>query len=287
MARFRFHPAVHMQLSTFFFALMNLCIKFVPHIPAVELILFRSLISLILSYALIRHLGLKPLGNNRKFLLLRGFFGMLSLTTFFFTLQKMPLASAVTLQYLSPIFTVLFAVFFLKEKVHPVQWLCFAVAFAGVAIIRGFDTRMEPLFLMLGIVSAMFSGLAYNSVRKLKDSDHPLVVVFYFPLVALPFAVVACFFNWKTPVGVEWIWLILIGVFTQIAQVNLTYALQNERLAEISGLNYLGILYALFFGWFFFDETYHWVALIGIFLVLTGVLLNFFLKKGKKKMQPE
>jgi hypothetical protein len=81
MARFRFHPAVHMQLSTFFFALMNLCIKFVPHIPAVELILFRSLISLILSYALIRHLGLKPLGNNRKFLLLRGFFGMLSLTT--------------------------------------------------------------------------------------------------------------------------------------------------------------------------------------------------------------
>jgi len=112
MTRFRFHPAVHMLLSTFFFSLMNLSIKFVPHIPAFELILFRSVISLVLSYGLIHYKGLNPLGNNRKFLLLRGFFGMLSLTTFFFTLQKLPLASAVTLQYLSPIFTVLFAVFF-------------------------------------------------------------------------------------------------------------------------------------------------------------------------------
>jgi len=271
-----------MLLSTFFFSLMNLSIKFVPHIPAFELILFRSVISLVLSYGLIRYKGLNPLGNNRKFLLLRGFFGMLSLTTFFFTLQKLPLASAVTLQYLSPIFTVLFAVFFLKERVHWVQWLCFAVAFAGVAIIRGFDTRVDITYMALGVLSAMFSGLAYNSVRKLKDTDHPLVVVFYFPLVAMPFALIACFFNWVTPVGIEWLWLILIGVFTQIAQVNLTYALQNEKLAAISGLNYIGIIYALLFGYFIFGETYNWVVLLGIFLVLTGVLLNFFLKTDNK-----
>ena len=282
MTRFRFHPAVHMLVSTFFFSLMNLSIKFVPHIPAFELIFFRALISLILSYVLIKHKGLNAMGNNKKFLLLRGFFGMLSLTTFFFTLQKMPLASAVTLQYLSPIFAVILAVFFLKENVHWIQWLCFAVAFAGVAIIRGFDARVEFPYLVLGVLSAFFSGLAYNAVRKLKDSDHPLVVVFYFPLIALPFSIIACFFVWVMPVGIDWLWLILIGVFTQIAQVNLTYALQNERLASVSGLNYLGILYALFFGYFFFDETYNWIVLLGIFLVLTGVLLNFFLKAEKK-----
>lgn len=279
MTQLRFHPVVHMLLSTFFFALMNLCVKLVAHIPAVEIILFRSLISLIFSYLLIRRLQINPLGNNRKYLLLRGFFGMISLTTFFFTLQKLPLASAVTLQYLSPIFTVMFAVFFLHERVHLVQWLCFAIAFAGVVIIRGFDTRVELPYLILGIVSAMFSGLAYNSVRILRDSDHPLVVVFYFPLVALPFSAGACLFRWVTPVGTDWIWLLLVGVLTQIAQVNLTYALQQERLAQISGLNYLGIVYALIFGYFFFGESYHWVVLVGIFLVLTGVLLNFFIKK--------
>jgi drug/metabolite transporter (DMT)-like permease len=273
-----------MLVSTFFFSLMNVSIKFVPHIPAFELIFFRALISLILSYVLIRYRGLNPMGNNKKFLLLRGFFGMLSLTTFFFTLQKMPLASAVTLQYLSPIFAVMFAVFFLKEKVHWIQWLCFSIAFAGVAIIRGFDSRVEMTYLILGVLSAMFSGLAYNAVRKLKDSDHPLVVVFYFPLVALPVSAIACYFNWMMPLGIDWLWLMLIGVFTQIAQVNLTYALQNERMASISGLNYLGIVYALLFGYFLFGESYNWIVLIGIFLVLTGVLLNFFIKQEDTKL---
>src|SRR5687767_14675953 len=99
----RFNPVTHMSIATFCIALMNLSIKMVSHIPAVEVILFRSVISLAASYVMIRKLKLHPLGNNRKFLLLRGFFGMISLTTFFFTLQKMPLAGAVTLQYLSPI----------------------------------------------------------------------------------------------------------------------------------------------------------------------------------------
>lgn len=283
----RYHPALHMLLATFCFALMNLSIKMVSHIPAVEVILFRSAISLGASYYMIRKLGLHPLGNNRRFLLLRGFFGMVSLTTFFFTLQKMPLASAVTLQYLSPIFTLLFAVFFLKERVHWIQWLCFGVAFAGVAIIRGFDDRVEVPYLILGIISAMFSGLAYNSVRKLRDTDHPLVVVFYFPLVAFPFALIGSFFMWVTPVGWDWLWLILAGVFTQIAQVNLTHALQNEKLAAISGLNYLGIIYALILGYFVFGETYNWIVMVGIFLVLTGVLLNFFLKVEEKKPDAE
>lgn len=283
MSFLRFHPVVHMLLATFFFSLMNLSVKFLPNIPAVEIILFRALISLILSYVLIIQKRLNPLGNNKKFLMLRGFFGMLSLTTFFFTLQKIPLASAVTLQYLSPIFTVLFAVFFLKEKIHLIQLLCFAVAFAGVILIQGFDNRIDWFYLMLGILSAVFSGLAYNSVRKLKDTDHPLVVVFYFPLIALPFATVACFFNWKTPEGIEWLWLVLAGVFTQIAQINLTYALQHEKLAAISGLNYIGIVYALLFGYFIFGETYNEFALLGIFLVLTGVLLNFFIKLPKDK----
>ncbi len=279
MAYNQYHPTVHMLIASFFFSLMNLCIKFIPHIPAFEIILFRAFITLVISFVMIRKLGLKPLGNNRKLLLMRGFFGMLALVTFFYTLQKMPLAGAVVLQYLSPIFTILLGVFLLKEKVTPSQLIFFAIAFFGVVLIRGFDERISFPFMLLGILSAFFSGIAYNIVRKLKDDDHPLVVVFYFPLVAFPFAGFACIFNWVTPIGWDWLWLLLVGVFTQIAQVNLTHALQNEKLAAVSGLNYLGIIYALFFGFIFFDENYNWIALTGIFLVLSGVLLNFFWKE--------
>ena len=113
--------------STLAFALMQICVKFLPHIPAHELILFRSIVSVVLSVAMLQKLGLPLLGNNRKVLLMRGIFGTTALLMFFYTLQNIPLASAVTLQYLSPIFTALFAAIFLKEKMQMKQWLYFGV----------------------------------------------------------------------------------------------------------------------------------------------------------------
>lgn len=98
----------------------------------------------------------------------------------------MPLASAVTLQFLSPIFTIVLGIFLVKETVRPLQWLFFLIAFLGVVMIQGFDHRVGMLDVSLGIGSAIFSALAYNTIRRLKASEHPLVIVFYFPLVALP-----------------------------------------------------------------------------------------------------
>ena len=111
--------------STLAFALMQICVKYLPHIPAHELILFRSIISIVLSVAILQKLGIPLLGNNKKVLMMRGIFGTTALLLFFYTLQNIPLASAVTLQYLSPIFTALFAAIFLKEKMQIKQWLYF------------------------------------------------------------------------------------------------------------------------------------------------------------------
>ena len=83
-------------------------------------------------------------------------------------------------------------------------------------------------------------------------------------------------FNWKMPHGWEWFYLIMTGVLTQIGQVNLTKALQLEKIANVSIFNYLGIIYALAFGFLLFGERYEWIALSGIILVVGGVLLNYF-----------
>src|SRR5690606_26616312 len=116
-----------------------------------------------------------------------------------------------------------------------IQWLFFGISFAGIAVIKGFDPNISlPLFLM-GLGSAIFAGLAYNCVRKVKDTDHPLVVVFYFPLMAVPVMGIVSIFNWVTPIGWEWGLLLLMGVLTQIAQVYMTKALQNAEANEITG----------------------------------------------------
>jgi drug/metabolite transporter (DMT)-like permease len=222
---------------------------------------------------------INPWGNNKLFLVLRGIFGVTALTIFFYTLQKLPLGSAITIQYLSPIFTALFGIFILHEKVKPFQWFLFLLAFIGIGIVKGFDPHITTPLLLLGVGSAVFSGLAYNCIRKVKDTDHPLVVVFYFPLIATPIMAVISIFSWVTPEGIEWLLLILVGVLTQIAQVNMTKALQSAEINAVISFKYVGIVFALGFDVLIFGVKYNYLALIGIAVVLAGVVGNVLLKK--------
>jgi len=200
---------------------------------------------------------------------------------FFITIQNIPLASAVTIQYLSPIFTAIIAIFVLGERMKKMQWLFFALAFIGVALLKGFDERVSVLYLALGLLSAFFAGAAYNCIRLVKDTDHPLVVVLYFPMVATPIMLVLSYYEWVMPIGWEWGIILLLGVFTQIGQVYMTKALQAEKANLVASLKYLGALYALGYGYFLFDETYGLLSLIGIGLILTGVVLNVGMRKRK------
>ena len=272
-----------MLISTIAFSLMQLCVKFLNHLPTHELILFRSAISLVLSLAYVLPKGIHPLGNNRKFLLLRGIFGVTALSLFFITIQNIPLASAVTIQYLSPIFTAIIAIFLLGEKMKKVQWLFFLIAFAGVAMLKGFDDRVSVFYLVLGLLSAFFAGAAYNCIRLVKDTDHPLVVVLYFPMVATPIMLLLSYYNWIMPIGWEWGIILLLGIFTQIGQVFMTKALQAEKANIVASLKYLGSIYALVFGYFIFDESYDLLSILGIVLILAGVLLNVGLNAWKNK----
>ncbi|UZD24714.1 DMT family transporter [Algoriphagus halophytocola] len=268
-----------MLLAGVFFALMNVSVKYIPHIPAIEIIVFRSLFSLIFSYLILRKQKVNVFGNNKKWLVIRGVVGSIGLISFFYTLQNIPLASAVTIQYLSPIFTTIFGIFIVRERVKPVQFLFFAISFAGVIVIQGFDARVDFFWAMVGITSAIFSGLAYNVIRKLKNTEHPLVIIFYFPLVTLPFAAVVAAFGWVNPVGWDWLILLFIGICTQTAQYFLTIAYQNANVSKVSSLTYIGIVYALLFGFFFFGETFNAMAYIGMGLVLLGILLNMRVKQ--------
>lgn len=263
-----------MLLAGVFFACMNVTVKFLPHIPAIEIILFRSLFSFVLTYLLLKRQRIPLFGNNRKLLIIRGVVGSVGLITFFYTLQHIPLASAVTIQYMAPVFTSVLGIFIVKERVKPIQFLYFAVAFTGVLVIEGFDPRIDAMFLGIGIASALFSGLAYNVIRKLKNSEHPLVIVFYFPLVTTPIAAVISYFGWVTPTSWDWVLLLAIGVFTQFAQYYMTMAYQNANLSKVASLTYVGIIYALVFGYVFFDETYNLLTYTGMLLVISGVVLN-------------
>ena len=269
----------YMLVAVLFFAAMNVLIKFIPRIGAVEIVFFRSIVSFLISFFMLQRLNVSIWGNKKKWLIIRGIAGSLGLLLFFSTIKEMPLGSAVAIQYLSPIFTSVLGVFIVKERVYSIQWVFFLVSFAGVLLIQGFDPRVTQFQLGIGVCSALASGMAYNSIRKLKLSEHPLVIIFYFPLITIPLtSVYLLFTGWTTPTIFEVFVLLLIGLATQFAQYFMTKAYQLEELSKVSSVQYVGIVFALFFGFVLFNESYTLKSFVGIVIVLTGVVLNVVFK---------
>ena len=271
-----------MLISVGCFAAVNLMVKFLPHLPATELVLFRSLITFLLSYTLLKRKKVNPWGRDKKWLLIRGIAGTTALTMFFYTIQKMPLSAAVTVQYLSPFFTAFIAGLLLGERTRWVQWLFFVISFIGIVVVKGSSAQIPPVLLALGVISSMFSGLAYNSIRKLKNEE-PLVVVMYFPLVAFPIMMVFSFFNWVMPHGTDWILLIGIGLMTQFAQLYMTKSYQLSEVNTVAPLKYIGVLFALTWDILLFDFIPNAQMYVGILLVIGGVVLNLRFKHQLKR----
>ncbi|MFD1166716.1 DMT family transporter [Sphingobacterium daejeonense] len=271
----------YMLLAGFFFALMNVCVKFVSHLPTLEVVLFRSVISLVASYVILKKKHIPILGKNKKLLIARGIAGCLGLIGTFYTLQNIPLASAVTINYTAPLFTAILGIFVVKQKVRPIQFVFFGLAIAGVLMLKGFDYRISNFDLAVGLFAAIFSAIAYNIIAKIKTTEHPLVIIFYFPLITIPFVGIYSIFNWQMPQGMDWIYLLLVGILTQLAQYYMTLSYQRANLSKVASLTYLGVIYALGFGFLFFNETYNLYSLIGIGLIIIAIILNMTVKSSK------
>lgn len=272
-----------MFLSTLAFSLANVFVKQVSHIPAMEVVFFRTTIASAFCIIGLYRANADWRGSNRMLLFLRGAFGTTALFLFFITLQNIPLASAMTIQYLSPIFTSIIAIFVLSEKVRSIQWIFYAMAFSGVLLIEQIDTRVSVVYLVIGIVSAFCSGVAYNLVRSLRGREHPLTVVLHFQLVGVVAGFISLFFEWRTPHGWDWVYLFLVGVFSQLGQIFLTSALQKERVAGVAIINYTGLVYAVALGWLVFGELQTIESILGMVLVVAGVALSVMLANRRAR----
>ncbi len=297
---------IYILISGIAFMVVNLFVKIlasgpsqqiidgIQSYPVPEIILFRSLITFLICCAVIRVKKIPFFGVNKKWLLIRGVFGTTALTMFFFTLDNLPLAVATTVQYLSPIFTVIIATFLVSEKVRKIQWFFMLVAFSGIAMLGASKflsqntsvSNIDPLWVLLGVLSAVLSGVAYNAIVKCQNTDHPVTVVMYFPLIATPIMLAyAVFVEFVMPRGVEWLLVLIIGVFTQIAQVFMTKAFHSDNTATITPFKYFGSIYAFFIGLFLFGEVISFYGISSIILILIGVLGNALFKNSRLKIQ--
>ena len=272
------HTIKFMIISTLAFACMNVTVKYLENVNAFQIVFFRSLSSLVFTFGFLLKNRIPILGNQKKLLVLRGFVGVTSMTFFFMSIKYLPVATAVSLRYIAPIFAAFFAVLFLKEKIKPLQWLFFFMSFFGVLIIKGFDKNIDTYGLMLVLIAAIFSGLVYNIISKIGTKDHPVVVVNYFMIIATIVGGVLSLSNWKTPEGSEWLLLMSLGVFGYFGQLYMTKAFQMAKTNQVAPLKYLEVIFTLMFGLLWFDEIYTIWSLLGIALIIGGLILNVIYK---------
>ncbi|MFV0389748.1 MAG: DMT family transporter [Pyrinomonadaceae bacterium] len=277
-----------MFFSTFSFAMANVFVKKLSALPVMEIIFLRCAIAGILCVIGLKHVRASLIGTHTILLISRGVAGTLALMAFFLTLKNIPLASATVIQYLSPIFTAIIGIFFLRESVRPLQWVFYVIAFSGVLLINRVDARVSLGFLAIGILSAFGSGVAYNIVRKLREAEHPLVIILYFQLVGVALTAPFLIYEWKTPIGSEWWFVLFVGVFSQFGQVFLTNAFSRERAATVAIIVYTGLGYAIAIGWLYWGERQSLLTFLGMALVVLGVALSvIYSRRIKDKMTLE
>lgn len=273
----------YMILSAVGFALMAACVKKVSllGIPVLEIVAARALVSLLLSYADVKRKRIPLLGNNRPLLMLRGVVGALALVCVYYSVTHMPLAEATVLQYLHPIFTAILATFFLKERLQWSLVISIGFSFIGLLLVArpawlfgGIGTDIASFALMAAVLGAFGSGVAYVIVRKLSQTEDPSVIVFYFPMVALPFSLVLLGDDFVLPTMEACSLLLLVGIFTQVGQIGLTKSMQTEPAGRATAFSYLQVVFSALLGWLVFSEVPDIWVWLGAGAILAGAIIN-------------
>ena len=272
-----------MLISTLSFACMNALVKYLVTFPTLQIVFFRALGSLMITFIYLKKQRINQWGNQKQLLIYRGIVGVTSMILFFWGVHYISVGSAVTLRYIAPLFAGLLAVIYLKETIKPLQWLFFISAFLGVYLIKNYDASGSNFGVFLVLLAAFFSAVVYILISKIGNKDHPVVVVHYFMLIATLVGGVGSLFFWRSPSLYELILLSSLGIFGFFGQLYMTKAFQNAEAHMVAPFKYVEVIFTLLFGVFILQENYELLHLVGTFLVIVSLVFNVLYKTRLNK----
>ncbi len=271
-----------MSLSAVAFSLMALCVKFVTEtLPPFEIVFFRSFFGMLLVLPLMRRKKTSLWGHERLKLTLRGVSGCLALLLHFYTISKLELGMAVMLNYTAPIFAVIFAVFFLKEKPGLPVWGLIFLSFAGVVLLNANTSMTWRPEVWLALLSSVFAAIAYVSIRTIKHRESPLTVIFYFTMIS---TVGSLFFlhGWKWPHLGEWLLVAGVVIFSFYGQLWMTTSLRRAPSYLVTPFQYLHPVLSFIYGWLLWGNPVTGTVAAGIFLIVgSGSGISFLSTRVK------
>ncbi|HEU4420530.1 MAG TPA: DMT family transporter [Planctomycetota bacterium] len=269
----------YMAQSAFWFAVMSTLVKLASaQMPTMQIVFLRGCITLVLAGLVLWRAGLKPLGTRPRLLVVRGLIGSGALVCFYAAVVHMPLAEATVIHQTAPLFTALLAALVLHERLQLRVLLSIGTCLIGVLMIArpatlfgGAVSGFDWVYALVALLGALLSALAYVTVRRLGQTENPLVVVFYFPLMTVPLTAPFALPIWVWPDATGWLLLLGIGIATQLAQVAMTKGLAREAAGRATAIGYLQVGFATLFGAIVFGvwpDAWSWGGMLVILLSL-------------------
>ena len=183
-------------------------------------------------------------------------------------------------QYTYPIFISIFAGIILREKITSKIFAALIIGWLGIIIIlnpnqlSNLNVELDNITIVVAFLGAIFTSLAYLTVKKLSLTEDIFIIIKYFPLVSVITLSPIVFINWITPNHTELIWIIGIGIFTQAGQTFLTIGLKKLPTTEAATVNYLQVFFGSLWGILLFGEKININFLCGSLLVLLGTIIS-------------
>jgi len=273
-----------MVAASLLFACMGVCVKLgSAQFSAAELVFYRGLVAMLLLLAYVRIAGLSLLTPHWRVHVSRGLAGFVSLLMYFYAISVIPLTTAVTLNYTSPLFLALLLAFWRRERVRPLLFAAVTAGFVGVVLLLQPSFRSEEVAGgLFGLASGIIASIAYLNVTRLGELGEPeWRTVFYFSLIAavggLPWVLAGHPFHAIDGRG-GWL-LVGVGAFGALAQLCMTRAYSRGKTMVAASLAYSTVVFASIFGIWLWQDSLPLVAWIGVGLIVASGMLTSALSR--------
>ncbi len=268
---------LYMFLSVCAFSLMDLIVKWSDGFPLGQVLFFRGFFGILFYFFVIPKERFKNFYHTKRIglHLLRCSSGLIALIAIFIALRSLPLATVVSISFAAPIFTTIFSIFLLSEKVGLYRWLAVLVGFVGIIIITEPGFTSLNIYYIFPIIFCI--GLSYVAItiRQLSSTEPVWLISLNFSIVITLASFFTIPYGWILPDVKEFILLSLIGLFGGVANLWLSQSYKYSEVSLVTPLKYLALIFAIFFGYLIWNEIPTWKTLIGAVLVILSSIIIF------------
>ena len=266
-----------MFLSICAFSIMDLIVKWSEHYPLGQVLFFRGFFGMVIYFLIMPRDRLKNFYYTKRASLhfLRCFFGLIALIAIFIALRNLPLATVVSISFAAPIFTTIFSIFFLSEKVGFYRWLAVLIGFIGIIIITEPGFHSLNLYYIYPIIFCL--GLSYVAItiRKLSTTEPVWLISLNFSAAITLVSFFTIPFGWIMPDIKDLLLLCMIGFLGGFANLWLSQSFKFAEVSLVSPLKYLALVFGIIFGYFIWDEIPSTKTFLGALLVVVSSLIIF------------